>query len=123
MQDETSEGLYGEAVAAPANSCREVPIAPVGASAQIPIAFCFYGLSTVLFGARFGWNLLFFFEYDCLFACVAAFAPVRRRLSGSDALLTFDDSLELRSPRSPWACASTFFGNVMANELRSYCPS
>jgi len=72
---ETSEALYSEWVIALANFCVDVPIALMGASAQILIAYKFSGFSADLFQTLFGWALLVFLVYDSLFSCVAAFAP------------------------------------------------
>merc|ERR1712060_792662 len=71
----TSEALYDESVMALANFAVDVPLALLGASLQIGIAFTFSGMAHSLFWTIFGWTLLVFFVYDSLFACVAAFAP------------------------------------------------
>jgi len=75
MKYETSEALYGEGVVALSNFLIDVPVALVGASAQILIAFSFSGYSSDLLQTIFCWTLLVFFVYDSLFACVAACAP------------------------------------------------
>jgi len=75
MKYETSEALYDESVLALANFAVDVPLALLGASLQICIAFTFSGMAHSLFWTIFGWTLLVFFVYDSLFACVAAFAP------------------------------------------------
>jgi len=58
-----------------ANFAIDVPMALLGATAQILISFAFSGMASGLFWTIFGWTLLIFFVYDSLFACVAAYAP------------------------------------------------